>query len=130
MALFEQLRVSISLFAQHRKTSPGFAMRYTEQISSTDLLGEYRAFHYYPPTGDLYFEVLTRLDDVVSFEPADAEIREVDGTQVRIATHAAVYELKRRSVRLQEHADATALHEQLGKMKSEKRVQKFRPIEK
>jgi hypothetical protein len=103
MALFEQLRVSISLFAQRRKNVARFrnALRavyaddpYIEQISSTDLLGEYPVLHYYPPTGHLYFEVLTRLSEVVSFESTDAEIREVDGTQVRIATHAALYELK------------------------------------
>lgn len=34
---------------------------HVNEISSADLLGEYPAIRYYPPTGDLYFDVLTRL---------------------------------------------------------------------
>ncbi|MGH9969018.1 MAG: hypothetical protein ACREBG_14625, partial [Pyrinomonadaceae bacterium] len=34
-----------------------------DEISSDDLLGEYPAIRYYPPTGDLYFDVLTRLGE-------------------------------------------------------------------
>src|SRR5215475_996035 len=44
------------------------------EISSADLLGEYPAIRYFPPTGDLYFDVLTRLGEVASFETVDAEI--------------------------------------------------------
>src|ERR1041384_2874431 len=33
------------------------------EISSADLLGEYPAVRYYPPAGDLYFDVLTRLGE-------------------------------------------------------------------
>src|SRR6476660_5676075 len=32
-----------------------------DEISSDDLLGEYPAVRYYPPTGDIYFDVITRL---------------------------------------------------------------------
>src|SRR3954449_2309774 len=45
------------------------------EISSADLLGDYPAVRYVPPTGDLYFDVMTRLDEVASFETIDAEIR-------------------------------------------------------
>jgi hypothetical protein len=60
------------------------------EISSADLLGEYPAVRYVPPTGDLYFDVMTRLDEATSFETIDAEIRNVDGTQIRVATPAAI----------------------------------------
>jgi hypothetical protein len=43
-----------------------------EDISSSDLLGEYPAVRYYPPTGDSYFDVLTRLGEVANFETIDA----------------------------------------------------------
>jgi len=39
-----------------------------DEISSADLLGEYPAVRYVPPTGDLYFDVITRLDSAASFE--------------------------------------------------------------
>jgi len=38
------------------------------EISSSDLLGEYPALRYVPPTGDLYFDVMTRLGEIASFE--------------------------------------------------------------
>jgi hypothetical protein len=62
-----------------------------DMISSTDLLGEYPAIRYYPPTGDLYLDVLTRLGESARFETVEAEVREIEGTHVRIATPAALY---------------------------------------
>jgi hypothetical protein len=81
------------------------------EISSADLLGEYPAVRYVPPTGDLYFDVMTRLGEVASFETIDVEVKEVDGTQVRVATPAALYRLKKGTVRAQDHVDAAALRE-------------------
>src|SRR6185437_10071288 len=46
------------------------------EISSADLLGDYPAIRYFPPTGDLYFDVLTRLGEVANFETVDAEIKD------------------------------------------------------
>lgn len=82
-----------------------------DEISSSDLLGEYPAVRYVPPTGDLYFDVLTRLGEVATFETIDAEVKEVDGTHVRVATPAALYRLKKRTVRPQDQVDAAALRE-------------------
>ena len=81
------------------------------EISSEDLLGEYPAIRYYPPSGDLYLDVFTRLGDMASFETVEAEIMEVDGIQVRVATASALYKLKKGTVRLQDQADAAALRE-------------------
>lgn len=82
-----------------------------DEISSLDLLGDYPAVRYYPPTGDLYFDVLTRLGEVASFETVEAEVKEIDGTRVKVATPAALYQLKKGTVRLQDRADASALRE-------------------
>ena len=82
-----------------------------DEISSADLLGEYPAVRYFPPTGDLYFDVLTRLGEVASFDTIDAEVKEVQGTQVRVATPLALYRLKKGTVRVQDHLDAAALKE-------------------
>lgn len=82
-----------------------------DEISPADLLGEYPAVRYYPPTGDLYFDVLTRLGEVADFETVEAEIKEVDGTEIKVATPAALYRLKKSTIRSQDHADAVALRE-------------------
>ena len=66
---------------------------------------------YVPPTGDLYFDVMTRIDEVASFETIDAEVTKVNGTQIRVATPAALYRMKKGTVRLQDQADAAALRE-------------------
>jgi hypothetical protein len=81
------------------------------EISSADLLGDYPTVRYYPPTGDLYFDVLTRLGEVASFDTVDAEIKNIDGTSVRVATPAALYRMKKGTIRLQDRADAAALRE-------------------
>jgi hypothetical protein len=84
---------------------------HVEEISADDLLGEYPAVRYYPPTGDLFLDVLTRLGEAARFEDVDAEIREIEGARVRVATPAALYRLKRATVRAIDHQDAAALRE-------------------
>jgi len=81
------------------------------EISSADLLGDYPAVRYYPPTGDLYFDVLTRLGEVASFETVESEVKNIDGTSVRVATPVALYRMKKGTVRPQDRADAAALCE-------------------
>ena len=88
------------------------------EISSDDLLGDYPAVRYVPPSGDLYLDVLTRLGEVASFETVDAEIHDINGTQVSLATPSALYKLKKGTVRLQDQADAAALRERF-KLKDE-----------
>jgi len=82
-----------------------------EEISTADLLGEYPAIRYYPPTGDLYFDVMTRLGDAAHFETVDAEIKEFEGVRVRVATPLALYRLKKGTVRPIDRQDAAALRE-------------------
>ena len=83
-----------------------------EEISAGDLLGEYPAIRYYPPTGDLYFDVLTRVGESARFETVEAEIKEIEGgTRVRVATPAALYRLKKGTVRAKDHQDAAALRQ-------------------
>ena len=82
-----------------------------EEITADDLLGEYPAVRYYPPTGDLYFDVMTRLGDAASYDTVEAETKDVDGIAVRVATPLALYRLKRRTVRSKDREDAAALRE-------------------
>ncbi len=81
------------------------------EISSADLLGDYPAVRYFPPSGDLYFDILTRLGESASFETVDAEIMEIQGTKVKVATPLALYRLKKETIRAQDQADAAILRE-------------------
>ena len=69
------------------------------------------AVRYVPPAGDLYFDVMTRLGEIASFESIDAEVKNVDGIHVQVATPAALYRLKKDTVRALDRADAAALRE-------------------
>jgi hypothetical protein len=82
-----------------------------DEIATADLLGEYPAVRYYPPGGELYFDVMTRLGEAASFDSVDAEVKEVDGIRVRVATPAALYRLKRDTVRPLDRQDAEALRQ-------------------
>ena len=83
-----------------------------DEISAGDLLGDYPAARYYPPSGDLYFEVMTRLGQAASFESVESIVKEVEGIQVKLATPRALFELKRNTVRPLDHRDAEALRQE------------------
>jgi hypothetical protein len=85
-----------------------------EDISADDLLGEYPALRYYPPSGDLYFDVITRLGEAATFETVDAEIKHIGATRVSVATPAALFRLKKGTVRAKDREDAAALRERFG----------------
>ena len=85
-----------------------------DEIRAEDLLGDYPAVRYYPPSGDLYFDVMTRLGEMARFETVEAEIKEVEGIRVRVATPAALYELKKGTVRPLDRQDAEALRRRFG----------------
>jgi hypothetical protein len=85
-----------------------------DDIKAEDLLGEYPAVRYYPPSGDLYFDVMTRLGEAASYETVEAEIREIEGIRVRLATPLALYRLKKDTVRALDRQDAAALKRRFG----------------
>lgn len=77
--------------------------RRVEQISTDDLLGDYPAVRYYPPSGDLYFDILTRLREFATFDSIERERKDVEGTVVWVATPAALHHLKKGTVRAKDH---------------------------
>lgn len=80
-------------------------------IADDDLLGSYPAVRFYPTHGDLYFDILTRLGDAARFETVAREAKHVDGIRVVVATPAALYRLKRNTVRAIDRQDAEALRQ-------------------
>ena len=85
-----------------------------EEISTADLLGEYPALRYYPPRGDLYFDVMTRLGEMASFETVETETKIVQGIRVPVATPMALYRLKKNTVRAKDREDAAVLRQRFG----------------
>ena len=82
-----------------------------DEIKAVDLMGDYPALRYYPPSGDLFFDVMTRLGEAANFDTVDAEVKDVEGIRVRIATPKALYRLKKDTVRPLDRQDAAALRE-------------------
>ena len=83
-------------------------------ILDEDLLGEYPAVRYYPPSGDLFLDVMTRLGVAANFESVESEIKEFEGVRVRVATPRALYRLKRDTLRPLDRQDAAALAQRFG----------------
>jgi hypothetical protein len=82
-----------------------------DEITADDLLGDYPAVRYYPPSGGLFFDILARLGEVVSFDGIAMEYKEVEGIRVRVATPGALYRLKRNTVRPLDRQDAETLRQ-------------------
>ena len=85
-----------------------------DNIHADELLGDYPALRYYPPSGDLYFDVLTRLGEAASFDTVEAEVKEFEGIRVSVATPRALYQLKKSTVRPLDRRDAAALRQHFG----------------
>jgi hypothetical protein len=83
-----------------------------DEIQAADLLGDYPTIRYYPPSGDLYFDVMTRLGELASYETVEGETKQVAGIHVKVATPVALYRLKRNTVRPLDQQDAEALRRQ------------------
>ncbi len=82
-----------------------------EDIRTEDLLGDYPAVRYYPTSGDLFFDILTRLGDAAEYGNVESEIMDVAGVRIWIATPKALYQLKKDTVRPIDQQDAAALRE-------------------
>jgi hypothetical protein len=85
-----------------------------DEISEVDLAGDYPAVRYYPPSGDLFLDIVSRLGEFARYE--DLEVQEIDhdGIRVRVATPRALYWLKKGTVRDIDRFDAEALRQKFG----------------
>jgi hypothetical protein len=85
-----------------------------EEIRAEDLLGEYPAVQYVPPTGAFHLDLLTRLGTAFAF--ADLEIVRLpfDDLTVSVVSPRTLYLMKRDTVRLKDRADAQLLKERFG----------------
>jgi hypothetical protein len=82
-----------------------------DEIRTADLLGDYPAVRYYPPTGDLYLDIMTRLGTAASYDTVEADTKTVAGVRIRVATPKALYDLKMGTIRPLDHQDAAMLRQ-------------------
>lgn len=82
-----------------------------DEITSGDLGGPYPVIRYGPPEGEVVIDIIGRLGDAYKFADIEADVLEIDGISVPVATARMLYEMKRDTVRAQDRADAEALRD-------------------
>jgi hypothetical protein len=85
-----------------------------DEISAADLLGDYPAVRYYPPTGTLFLDILTRLGEFASYADLEAQEMELEGIRIRVATPRTLYWLKKGTVPGIDRSDAERLRQRFG----------------
>jgi hypothetical protein len=83
-----------------------FADPCVEDITAEDLLGEYPAVQYVPPTGTFHIDILTRLGELFEFEDLASERVDFEGVSVPIVTPETLYRMKKGTVRPKDWGDA------------------------
>jgi hypothetical protein len=85
-----------------------------DQITASDLAGDYPAIEYVPPAGDYSIDLLSRLGEAFRYETIDGEDIVLDGIRVKVATPRMLYRMKKDTVRPQDRLDAETLRQQFG----------------
>ena len=85
-----------------------------EQISADDLLGDYPAVQYVPPSGTFHIDILTRLGGAFRYQDLEAVRLPLDEIAVSVASPATLHRMKRDTVRLKDKADAELLRQRFG----------------
>jgi hypothetical protein len=85
-----------------------------DEITASDLAGDYPAIEYTPPHGLYSLDILSRLGEAFVFENIEWEELIVDGIRVRVATPRMLYRMKKDTVRPLDRIDAEAIRERFG----------------
>lgn len=85
-----------------------------DEISADDLLGDYPAVQYNPPSGAFHIDIVHRLGEVFDYDDIEVEELEIEGVRVPVATARMLYRMKKDTVRLQDRADAERLRQHFG----------------
>jgi hypothetical protein len=85
-----------------------------DQITASDLAGDYPAIEYVPPAGDYSIDLLSRLGEAFRYDTIDGEDIVLDGIRIRVATPRMLYRMKKDTVRPQDRLDAETLRRQFG----------------
>ncbi|MBI5168443.1 MAG: nucleotidyl transferase AbiEii/AbiGii toxin family protein [Candidatus Eisenbacteria bacterium] len=85
-----------------------------EQILVEDLAGDFPAVRYVPPDESVPMDLLARLGEAFRYEDIEWELREYEGSPVRLATPRMLWRMKKDTVRLHDRADAQLLRDRFG----------------
>jgi hypothetical protein len=85
-----------------------------EEITADDLLGEFPAVQYVPPSGNFHIDVLTRLGELFDFANLASERIDFDGVSVWVVTPEMLYRMKKATVRPKDWGDAQRLAHRFG----------------
>ena len=66
-----------------------------DDITATDLSGEYPAIQYVPPSGTFHIDIMNRLGEAFGFDDIEVEDRIVEGIHVPVATPRMLYRMKK-----------------------------------
>jgi hypothetical protein len=83
-----------------------------DQIRAEDLMGQYPAVEYVPPTGTFHVDILTRLGDAFQFRDIESQRVRFEGFEVTVATPRMLVRMKKDTVRPKDQVDAAILREQ------------------
>jgi hypothetical protein len=85
-----------------------------EEISASDLLGDYPAVQYTPPDGAFQIDILTRLGEAFAFGDLQCQRVPFEDLVVTVVTPRTLYEMKKDTVRGKDRIDAAWLRERFG----------------
>jgi len=85
-----------------------------DDITAKDLLGEYPAVQYVPPSGNFHIDVLTRLGELFDFASLESERVDFDGVSVSTVTPETLYRMKKGTVRPKDWGDAQQIARRFG----------------
>jgi hypothetical protein len=85
-----------------------------EEITADDLLGDYPAVQYVPPTGTFHLDIVTRLGEAFRFEDLEVVRLPFGVDTVSVVSPRTLYRMKRNTVRLKDRADAEMLRQRFG----------------
>jgi hypothetical protein len=82
-----------------------------DEIQDDDMIGDYPSFRYGPPNEMFDIDVVSRLGEAFSYDDLQFEVHSVDGVEIRLATPATLYRMKRDTVRYKDREDAAKLRQ-------------------
>ena len=85
-----------------------------DDITASDLLGEYPAVQYVPPSGNFHIDILTRLGELFDFAGLESERVDFDGVSVPTVTPETLYRMKKGTVRPKDWGDAQRIARRFG----------------
>ena len=80
-----------------------------EGIRAEDLAGAYPVVRYVSPDGRLIVDLLSRLGERFAYGDLEVEVLQLDGVEVRVASPATLWRMKRGTVRAVDAEDAARL---------------------